>query len=404
VTVYDGFGARVEGATVTTDPATDSAETDDLGQVLLSDLAPGFYRVRAEHSVAGAEAEAVRVEAEELSDITIELPGVLDDGDAPFIPISRVDAGLPRIDAAVPRDAGREAAAVDAGPRGPYIDVATQVEALLLDPKRPWLYAIDQVENSLLFIDTTERAVKKKIFVGSKPSDLDLSPDGTELYVTNWGSTQISVVDVAKQDIARNIFVDTSLGTWQGNPYRVAVLADGLLVFTEEDQWCDLKLVRASDGVNVAVAGSLYQPDLVASPDGKALYVAESGSTGSGLHRFSVTSTGLTLVDQSGDASGYGSRKAVVTADDRYVFYAGNKFLANNLKSVLGQFSEAIYASNQDGSLVVGQSKVYDGNTFAIKRPLPFTTTVSALSTDGKTLYLYDIKTSRIYIEDLSGL
>lgn len=84
--------------------------------------------------------------------------------------------------------------------------------------------------------------------------------------------------------------------------------------------------------------------------------------------------------------------------------YAGNKFLASNLKSVLGQFSEAIYASNADGTLVVGKSKVYDGTTFAIKRPLPITTTVSALSQDSKTLYLYDIKTSRIYIEDLSGL
>jgi DNA-binding beta-propeller fold protein YncE len=410
VTVTDSSGDPVEGATVTSAPVTHDEQTDDLGQVLLTDLDPGFYRIRAEDSDGLAAAEAVRVDADEIADVTIELPSASEGGWGSPSSSDSLDAGsfgsvpiTPR-DAGSARDAGRDAGPSDTGISDPFINVATQVEAMLLDPKRPWLYALDQVNNALLFINTDERAVKKTVFVGSKPSDLDISLDGSELYVANWGSTEISVIDLVKQDIGRKIFVDTSLGTWQGNPYRIATLADNLLVFTTEDQWCDLKLVRGSDGVNITTTASVYEPDLVAAPDGKTLFVAESGSTGSGLHRYSVSSTGLTAIDSSGTASGYGSRKAVVTGDGQYVFYAGNKFLASNLKNILGQFGEAIYAANQDGTLAVGQSKIYNGTTFAILRPLPLTTTVSALSSDAKTLYLYDVKSSRIYIEDLSGL
>lgn len=68
------------------------------------------------------------------------------------------------------------------------------------------------------------------------------------------------------------------------------------------------------------------------------------------------------------------------------------------------QFSETIYATNADGSLAIGNVHIFDGVTFSVKAPLPISTTVLALSADYKTLYLYDINTSRIYIHDLTAL
>jgi hypothetical protein len=84
-----------------------------------------------------------------------------------------------------------------------------------------------------------------------------------------------------------------------------------------------------------------------------------------------------------------------------YVFYSGMKFLAKNLKSVLGTFSEAIYAINSDGSLAIGANHVFNGTTFAATRTTPISTSTMAVSPDDKTLYLYDTTTSRIYIYGL---
>ena len=64
------------------------------------------------------------------------------------------------------------------------------------DPKRPYIYAVDKVNNNLLFVNTDTKQLEKNIFIGSVPVDLDLSLDAKELYVANFGSTQIAVVDL----------------------------------------------------------------------------------------------------------------------------------------------------------------------------------------------------------------
>jgi len=90
-----------------------------------------------------------------------------------------------------------------------------------------------------------------------------------------------------------------------------------------------------------------------------------------------------------------------MTKDAKYIFYAGRKFLAKNLKSVLGTFSEGIVAINSDGSLAIGATHMFDGATFAATRMTPLSTSTMAVSPDDKTLYLYDSMSSHIYLYQL---
>lgn len=287
---------------------------------------------------------------------------------------------------------------------GEFIDVATQVEYMRVDPRRPYLYALDRVNNSLLFINLNTRAVDKTIFVGSTPVDFDIDATGDTLYVANFGSTEVAVIDLETQTKARSIFVDPVQGTWGGNPYRLTCLGDDRLVFTSEDQWNNIKMVRTTDGGHISHAGSVYQPDVVASSDGRSVYVAESGSTGSELIRFDVNGTMLTQVDSSARASGFGSRLAVLSGDGMFIYYGNRKLLARNLSSLLGTFSEQILATNEDGTVAIGSTNFFSGTTFSVLRPLPLSTQVMTLSPDNETLYLYDTTLSRIYIYDISDL
>jgi len=407
VAAFDAKSQPLANVHVSTDPETKDGFTDEFGSVLLDQIPVGTYRVLGERDLQHASSSA-RVTAGETTQVDLlfgRIGGTDGEGNSSG-GATGSSGGRPSTGRGGATSAGGGSARGGATGMGgsdtlPYIDVATQVGALVADPERHYLYALDSVNNNMLFINLDSNQVEKTIFVGSKPVDLDFDAANKNAYVANWGSTEIAVVDLEAQKVARSVFVDTTLGTWEGNPYRLAVTAGDTLVFTEEDQWCDLKLVNSTTGVNIAVAGSLYQPDLAVTKDRGTLYVGESGSSGSALTRFSVDSSGLTQVDASGEAGYAGGRVVALSGDDKYVFFSGQKYLATNLKSILGKFSEAIYASNADGSVVVGNKSVFNGNNFAITAVLPISTTVLAMSPDGKTLYLYDTATSRIYIYDI---
>jgi DNA-binding beta-propeller fold protein YncE len=284
---------------------------------------------------------------------------------------------------------------------GVYIDVTSQVERMKADPTRPYLYLVDKVNNSLHFVNLTTNTVESTIFVGSSPEDLDINQDGSKLFVANFGSTNIGVVDLSTRTMTGNLLVNTAVDIWNGNPYRIVCGTGDTLVFTSQDQWNSLKLVNALTGANLAVGGTIYEPGLAASPDGTRVYVGESGISTATLTRWDISGSTLTQVDISTGVNAFTSPTVVTSDDGRYVFWAGMKFLANNLKSVLGTFSENILASNADGSVVVGPTKIHDGTTFAAKKMLPLSTSIMAMSADGKTLYLYDMVSSRVYLYSL---
>jgi YVTN family beta-propeller protein len=284
---------------------------------------------------------------------------------------------------------------------GVFIEVNSQVAKMKVDPQRPYLYAVDSVNNSLHFVNLTTNTVESTIFVGSSPEDLDINQDGSKLFVANFGSTNIGVVDLSTRTMTGNLLVNTAVDIWNGNPYRIVCGTGDTLVFTSQDQWNSLKLVNALTGANLAVGGTIYEPGLAASPDGTRVYVGESGISTATLTRWDISGSTLTQVDISTGVNAFTSPTVVTSDDGRYVFWAGMKFLANNLKSVLGTFSENILASNADGSVVVGPTKIHDGTTFAAKKMLPLSTSIMAMSADGKTLYLYDMVSSRVYLYSL---
>ncbi|MGH1433761.1 MAG: hypothetical protein ACRBG0_04790 [Lewinella sp.] len=283
--------------------------------------------------------------------------------------------------------------------QSPSIFIPNQIERMKADPNRPYLYALDRINNALMFISTTSLDITKTIFVGSSPTDLAISLDGDALFIANFGSTQIIVVDLETQEIDYDFFVNTNIGTWDGNPYRLAPLSNNRMAFTSEDQWNNIKVVNATTGVNVSTSSqSIYEPGLLSTADGTVLYAAERGSTGSSIIRYNFNGSTLQQVDQSDNSTNFGTRDAFLTANEQYLFYNGKKILANNLQSTLGTFGGHIYGINSDGSLVFGEEQYYDGNTFAIKGTMPAESRVMAMAPDDSVLYLYDIMSSRIIL------
>lgn len=141
---------------------------------------------------------------------------------------------------------------------GENIDLGVNIVQMLVDPSRPYIYALDQINNSLLFINKDGKIVEKTIFIGSSPTDLDIRIDNSTLYVANLGSTQISVVDLESKEKINDLFVDTQAGSWDGNPYSLVYLEGHHLAFTSEDQWNNIKVVNAETGAFISYSGSIH--------------------------------------------------------------------------------------------------------------------------------------------------
>ena len=281
---------------------------------------------------------------------------------------------------------------------GENINVGVSVERIKIDPVRPYIYALDKINNSLLFINKDEKIVEKTIFVGSSPSDMSITLDNSKMYIANYGSTQIAVVDLETQEKINDLTVDANAGTWNGNPYRIACIGNDRFAFTSEDQWNNIKLANANTGAIIQTTGSVYQPGLITTPDHSKLFVTESGSSGSQAIRYNINGNSLTEVDESSSETNYSTRDACMSGDGTYLFYNRKKLLVNNLQSNLGEFTEGIFAANFDGSIAVGEENIWNSNTFSIIRALPVSSRVMALDSDDETLFIYDDNTSKIYI------
>ncbi|MCO1657718.1 Hsp70 family protein [Pseudonocardia humida] len=77
--------------------------------------------------------------------------------------------------------------------------------------------------NRLAVLDTASNAVLTSIPVGSPPFGLDVSPDGSRIYVPSYGT--VSVIDTGSDEIVDDIRVDP-------HPHRLELSADGTRAYT----------------------------------------------------------------------------------------------------------------------------------------------------------------------------
>jgi YVTN family beta-propeller protein len=88
----------------------------------------------------------------------------------------------------------------------------------------------DQVE----VLDLTNRVLRAPIAVGPQPRGLDLSPDGTTLYVADNGADEVSVVDIASGKETHRIATPPG-AFYHDTPYSIAVAANGKALVTTDD-------------------------------------------------------------------------------------------------------------------------------------------------------------------------
>ena len=183
--------------------------------------------------------------------------------------------------------------ATDAGPVAPSPDAGTVFLAgMAVHPTTGKVYVCNEANEEIWVLNAQTLALETVVGVGEYPHSCIFGADKQHLYVSNWGSRSVSVVDTVRGRRARNIAVGI-------RPNDMALAPDGRLfvacsgdntVHVIETRAVEKPALEASltrrvpEGAREIISTSLYPespegstPDGVAvSPDGKTLFVANA--------------------------------------------------------------------------------------------------------------------------------
>jgi YVTN family beta-propeller protein len=255
---------------------------------------------------------------------------------------------------------------------------------ILHDNKRDRVYCAVPAQNSVVVIDSESLQVLATIFTGSQPNSLAQSPDGSQLYVGNLGSSAQGLTVVDLETLAVSRYIATT------NPVLKVAVGNGA-VYTIESS-----AIRAySTASGIALAGSLsssqggifvYGGALGISPDGNTLYFYQTGLSPSTWFRINITTWPGTKV-QSGQFGSNGQDLALSRDGQWITFTSGSPYYVNKLQASnptvsLGQFSTGAYPHaatySADGNTLYtahtsGQIDVWNANTYVALSPITTT-------------------------------
>ena len=161
---------------------------------------------------------------------------------------------------------------------GNFVPLAgTGYGSVVADATGHYAYISNTAQDRVDVVDIIQRRLVGGIAVGDQPMGLDLSADGTRLYVANRGSATISEIDTSARTVVRSItlptFADLPL-----QPQDVAYAAGGRLVVANDsasNQLPPVLRITLATGASKQVALSTGEATLAACPDRMRVIIGE---------------------------------------------------------------------------------------------------------------------------------
>lgn len=229
---------------------------------------------------------------------------------------------------------------------------AVFLAGIAVHPKTGAVYVCNEGGHELWKLAPDTLLLEKSVAVGQHPHSVVIGGDGKHLYVTNWGSRSISIVDLAKHQRLRDITVGI-------RPNDMALAPDGrLFVACSGDNSVHViqtgQLEKPGDaagptrrlweGAREVIATSLYpqSPEgstpcgLAISPDGKTLFVANADN-----NSVMVADISGNLMEEAQDhgekialvngfiPTGWYPTAVAVTPDNKFLLIANGKGLTS---------------------------------------------------------------------------
>jgi DNA-binding beta-propeller fold protein YncE len=291
-------------------------------------------------------------------------------------------------------DEGCSCSPVDVG-HGSSFALPGNIVKMVNDPKRCFLYALEAgAPPRLLVLDTGNKNLLTAIDLPGA-ADLDVSPNGQYLVVSQPSLPTISVIDKGLWTVASTVAVAKA-------PQRIEVSDSGLVYYVTDATWAETHRVDLTVGGDTKIGEfTENMPDVELSADGNTLYVGDAGLSSGNVTRYDIASGMEVKVDAGGWDHGFGfpspDRWTFLSPNGQHLYYANFQLDAHNLPLVTGATGSGpgaidgrVFAEDVAGTFAVTESGVFDAQLVMRVATFPVTPIAAALTAgDGELWYLY---------------
>lgn len=266
--------------------------------------------------------------------------------------------------------------------------------AFAMHPKQPYLYAALPNQNAVAIINTNTLVLENMVFVGSGPTNLAVSSDGSTAYFANSTSSFVAVFDTQTRTVTGSFLMPESP--------RDVVYGSGnrLFVLGTENIFQINASTGASAGPNVG-SRIVYGGALEISPDGNTLYYGQYGLSPTTMYKFDVTGATPVLLKQI--QTGSNGQDLTLSWDGSFISHPnGAPYLIAKYRTsdfaTLGSFSTGAYpreiAFSPDDQVAYavhtsGHIDVFDTNTFLSLGEITASGEATELAVESTGRYLF---------------
>jgi YVTN family beta-propeller protein/probable HAF family extracellular repeat protein len=287
---------------------------------------------------------------------------------------------------------------------GEYLDSSSVAHGFVMT-SGPFAYVVNFGSNNVSVIDVPSSLTVATIPVGAGPYGAAISPDGTQVYVSNANGDSVSVIATASNTVSATIQV-------QSSPTNVAFTPDGSEAFVANSGSSSVSVIDTASQTVVATVpvGSLpYAVAMVVTSNGTFAYV-----TSAVANNVSVISVASNMVIQTINVGSYPVGAAA--APNSSLVYVVNQS-SNNISVIsvatntviatipIGIFpiyaaftpdSSTVYVTNYDSATV---SVIDTASSTVIATVAGFTHPFQvALTTDGAYAYVTDTSADKAFV------
>lgn len=244
---------------------------------------------------------------------------------------------------------------------------------LCVDAQERRLYAALNLSNELAVVDLETKSIAKKIPVGDHPYTCVVSPDGTKVYVSNWGSRSISEIDAEALREMRKMEVGD-------HPNDLALSPDGKRLYVANANSNSVSVVDLGANKTVeTISVALYPKSPIGSTtnalalthNGKRLFVANADNNCVAVIALAGSGRMQSIVEGFIPVGWYPTAVAL-SPDDRTLYVADGK----GLQSKANPRGPNPYLKREEDSQYTGA--MFTGTLGIV--PVPSSTTLKKLT------------------------
>ncbi|MBC6993785.1 hypothetical protein QWY85_11695 [Neolewinella lacunae] len=280
----------------------------------------------------------------------------------------------------------------------PTVNVGGKLGGLIADPTRSFLYALDQQNERLLFIDVDAGAVTHSLPLNGKPVSFHLNTSADRLYVLIEGQQVVEVFDLERQMALRTIEIELPSDDSHNHSSGLVEVGMGNLVYFTDDFPGMLRLYSGTSGELLSEIPIGRYPTATYHAASGLLYVGSDEPFGGTLQRYFAADGLLTMETSITNLFHAFYYRILISADGACLFHGRQKRLTSSLNSLAGSFNDYLLAISDDGQLAAGSTSIFNATDFTFLRSLPHHLQFGAFPSGSQQFYAYFETTDNLVI------